>query len=244
MNKIKITLLLFVAGLQMASANIIQAGMVDDFENGTTASWTKANRLKQAKILPPENIVDETGNRYLQIKSRGATTQDKNKEDPHSRMVFYNQSQWAGDYSAITNITARMKATSQTEDNLYMRLALFDEKVNDQPQSRYVSKAANILKTDGEWHFLSFSLNPLDLVRFRGNKSVAEVLKNVSQLRFLSSKDQAAAWQVDKVKAVLGVDDITAVAVVPAAVPLPASLWFMLTAMAGLIKAVRRSYIA
>ena len=226
---------LFASCLQMASASVIQPGMMDDFEDGTTASWIKGIELTKAKILPPRNVANaDESNRFLEVKSTGSSTNDNVARDPHSRMVFFNESQWTGDYSGITSITAMMKATSSTEDNLFMRLALYDEKITGESQSRYVSAAPEILKTDGEWHSMFFSLNPSDLVRFRGEKTAEQVLSNVGHLRFLSSKDNAAAWQVDKIEATLGIDNITAVSALTA-VPLPGAVWFMISAMTGLM---------
>jgi len=67
------------------------------------------------------------------------------------------------------------------------------------------------------------------------------VLKNVGHLRFLSSKDSASAWQVDKIDALLGIDNITAVT----AVPLPGAFWLMLSALSGvLMQATRKSSLA
>ncbi len=215
-----------------ANASVIQPGMLDDFEDGTTASWMKGIELNKAIILPPQNVANaDESNRYLEVRSTGSKNNDPAARDPHSRMVFFNESQWAGDYTGVTSITAMMKATSTTEDNLFMRLALYDEKISGERQSRYVSTEPQVLTTDGQWHLLSFSLNPDNLTLFRGEKSAVQVLENVGHLRFLSSRNNAAAWQVDKIEATLGVDDITAVS----AVPLPGAVWFMLSALFGLM---------
>jgi hypothetical protein len=247
-NKYKNILIIIalINGVATSSASIIQPGMIDDFEDGTTQSWIKGIEIPKASILPPKNIANaDESNRYLQVQSLGRRIADPGARDAHSRMVVFNETDWAGDYTGITSINAMMKATSTTEDYLYMRLAIFDEDVSGIPQSRYVSSDPQLLKTDGNWHPVSLTLATEDLTRFRGQKNAEDVLKNVSHLRFLSSKDQAAAWQVDKIQATLGIDDITAMVgsmpraaeTIPdvSAVPLPASVWLMISGIVGLI---------
>ncbi len=254
-NKYKniILIIALINGVATSSASIIQPGMIDDFEDGTTQSWIKGIEIPKASILPPKNVANaDESNRYLQVQSLGKRIADPGARDAHSRMVVFNEADWAGDYTGITSISAMMKATSTTEDFLYMRLAIFDEDVSGIPQSRYVSSDPQLLKADGNWHPISLTLATEDLTRFRGQKQAEDVLKNVSHLRFLSSKDQAAAWQVDKIQATLGIDDITAVAgtiadvtrTIPndlginpdvSAVPLPASIWLMISGILGLV---------
>lgn len=259
-----ISVISLVFGVSTTYASVIQSGMIDDFENGTTQSWIKGIELPKAAILPPRNIATaDESNRYLVVQSLGGSNNPDARE-AHSRMVFFNESQWAGDYKDITSITAMMKATSTTEDFLYMRLGIYDEKITGESQSRYVSSTPQPLKADGEWHPISLSLDPEDLTRFRGVKTAEDVLKNVSQLRFLSSKEKAAVWQVDKIAATLGIDDISAVAAAtgklpkaaavpspagapnpspvalplpdtaPAVVPLPGAVWLMISGILGL----------
>jgi hypothetical protein len=204
------------------SAKVIVPGMLDDFENGTTNSWVKGPKANSA--LAPKNIANEDeSNRFLEIKSYGEGLVER---DAGSRMVFFNKKQWAGDYTNIGSISINMRAESTTEDYLYMRLAIFDTAAFG-TYSRYVSSTSQQLKADGKWHLINLSLAAEDLTRFRGDQSATDVLKNVSQLRFLSSKDDVAAWGVDKISATLAVDNIIAVA----AVPVPATIWLMLSGM-------------
>jgi hypothetical protein len=235
MNNIYKLIILVVAltGASSVSASVIQSGLIDDFENGTTQSWVKGIEQSKAAILPPKNMANaDESNRYLEVQSIGGTD-DSAAREAHSRMVIFNESQWAGDYTGIATITASMKATSITEEYLYMRLAIFDEKVSGESQSRYVSSNAQLLKADGsDWQTLTFSLAPKDLTQFRGEKQAEEVLKNVSQLRFLSSKNEAKAWDVDKIAATLAIDNIAAVTTVP----LPGAAWLMISGVLGLVR--------
>lgn len=233
-----LSLVYFCVGISTASAVVVMPGMIDDFETGTTMSWIKGSSPRSdASSLPPINLANgDESNRYLEVHSHGGIP-DPLYRDAHSRMVFFNEAQWAGDYSQIGSISMKMKAVS-TED-LYMRLAIYDSGP-DRVYSRYVSSAPTILTADGEWHEISLSLAAEDLSRFRGERTAEEVLTDVAHLRILSSKDYAEAWGVDKISATLGIDDITAIAksasVTPTVttVPVPAAIWFMVSALLGL----------
>lgn len=214
------------------SATVILPGMMDDFENGTTDSWVRGPL--GGSNLAPINLanVDES-NRYLKVQSYGGEP----NQEAGSRMVFFNENQWAGDYSAIGSISISMKAESLTEESLYMRLAIYDMATSG-VYSRYVSSDAQQLKADGEWHIITLSLLAEDLTRFRGEESATDVLTNVSHLRILSSQDNISGWGVDKISATLSLDNITAVSIpeTVSQVPVPASIWLMLSGLLALTR--------
>lgn len=221
------------------SAKAILPGMMDDFENGNTNSWTnissssKKNGSKASPELAPKNLANEDeSNRFLRVTSYGQGTEAR---DAGSRMVFFNENQWVGDYSDIGSISMNVKAESATEDYLFMRLAIFDNKASG-TYSRFVSSEAQRLKTDGEWHHISLSLLADDLTQFRGEETITNALKNVSHLRFLSSKDDGKGWGVDKIAATLSVDNITAIEIAGnvSTVPVPAAIWFMFSGVLAL----------
>ncbi len=227
---------IFINALPTAQAAIIQPGMSDNFEDGTSASWVKGSSpSKNSAHLPPVNLAnDDESNRYLHVTSVGGSSDESGRE-AHSRMVFFNEQQWTGDFSQISAISMKLKAESTLEDALYMRLAIYDDKANG-AYTRYVTSEAQIVNTDGLWHSIVLSLLPQDLTRFRGERTAQEVLSNVTHFRVLSNKDAASAWAVDKVAASLSIDDITAVGFTtqPNPVPLPASFWLFISAMLGL----------
>jgi len=226
-----IGLVCYVFAIGTASAVVVLPGMIDDFETGTTMSWVKGSSPRSdASALPPINLANgDESNRFLEVHSHGGIP-DPFYRDAHSRMVFFNEAQWAGDYSQIGSISMKMKAVSA--ENLYMRLAIYDSGP-DRVYSRYVSSVPTVLAADGKWHDISLSLAVTDLSRFRGERTAEEVLSDVSHLRILSSMDYADAWGVDKILATLGVDDITAVAISTpvTTVPVPAAIWFMFSAL-------------
>lgn len=210
------------------SASIIQPGMMDDFENGTTNSWVRGQKADSS--LAPKNIANsDESNRFLQVSSHGG-------RGPGSSMVFFNEKQWAGDYSDISSISLTMKAESTTEQFLYIRLAIFDSAVSG-TYSRYVSSESQLLTADGDWHTINLSLAADDLTRFRGEQTADSVLSNVSHLRILSHEDNGTGWNVDKISATLAIDNIMAISSLNtslAPVPLPAAFYFMLAALFSL----------
>ncbi len=227
------TILFFlcVNAITSAQAAIIQPGMTDDFEDGTTASWVKGSSpAKNASSLPPVNIAnDDDSNRFLHVTSIGGSPGESSRE-AHSRLVFFNEQQWTGDFSQISAISLRLKAESASETELYMRLAVYDDKSSGS-YSRYVSSDSQTVKTDGLWHTIVLSLLPDDLTRFRGERSAQDVLSSVTHLRLLSNKDEATAWMVDKIAATVSIDDITAIGFATAPVPVPAAAWVFISAL-------------
>ena len=216
-----------------SSANLIKPGMMDDFEDGTTRSWVKGPKASSGQSPKNLSLMDES-NRYLQVESYGAGEKDR---DVASRLVFFNEKQWAGDYSEIGAISMKLKAESATEEFLFMRLAFYDDKASGS-YTRFVSRNPFVLSTDGKWHDALFNLEEDDFSRFRGERDWSDVLQNVTQLRILSNKDEARAWGVDKIAASLSVDDITALPKTSiTTVPLPSGLILLLSALYGLFAA-------
>ena len=81
----------FVAALGAPSVRAaVVFGQIDDFQNGTTMGWDEGSPSPN----PPVNVAtggpDGAGDRFLQTNSSGGN-------GPGSRMVMFNQNQWAGD---------------------------------------------------------------------------------------------------------------------------------------------------
>ena len=131
---------IFIASLSTASAvELIKPGMINDFEDGTPMDWENGARRNSPN---KPSIKTDGDNSYLEVKSMGGPSGDQSV--PNARMSVSNAtytivdgeydfddpsghiSKWAGDYSNVTEIKGRAKATSDTEDKLYLRLGLGD----------------------------------------------------------------------------------------------------------------------
>lgn len=182
-----------------AVAHAIVSGQADDFQDGSPAGWTEGEILPSPN--PPTVVFGGgpagAGDNYLENVSAGGI-------GAGSRMVMFNNTQWAGDYlsAGVTRIEVDMANFGATP--LSMRIA-----IEGGPGERYGSTAAVPLPADGLWHAVTFNLTAADLSLLGGLASLNDVLANVTELRILSAA-AGPAWMGDAIAATLGADNITA----------------------------------
>lgn len=179
----------------------ITAGQVDDFEDGTVQGWIEGGGSPN----PPVNVVSG-GNpgRFLEDVSTGFGRAG-------SRLVMFNQSQWAGNYvdAGIASVDVDLMNVDGGSP-LPIRLA-----VQGPGGTQFGSVQAFQLPADNQWHTASFGLSADDLALVTGGASLEAVLSTVDTVRILSAAG-GPAWRGDSVAARLGVDNITAVTAGPA----------------------------
>lgn len=227
----KTTMLTYVGFLLFSTmANSVTIGQIDDFENGSLMGWGVGSR----SLNPPNNIADGgplgASDNYLQVVSSGGN-------GPDSRLVAFNQSQWAGNYfnTGVASISAEMANFGNSE--LSMRIAIGGPGAPRSPDTNwFVSSDPILLIADGQWQSVSFRIDDANLTQVSGNGSLKDVLSNVNALRILSSS--SASFIGDAVTANLGIDNITAI-------PIPAALWLFASSILMLIpsRVIKRNFI-
>ena len=185
-------LLLLVA----PSANAIEAGQVDDFENGTTAGWTKGT----ASTNPPSNITtggpSGMNDNFLRNESSGGTGAD-------SRQVIFNNAQWTGSYSGAGVVTIRLNVRNSGSTMLNLRIAL------SSGATWFASSTARQVAASGGWQTAEFELNDSQMTRVQGSATLASVLASVTQMRILSSS--SPSFRGDAMASTMDLDNIEAV---------------------------------
>lgn len=177
----------------------VTAGQIDDFEGGTVMGWSEGGSPN-----PPVNQTSGgpagAGDNYLLNVSSGGA-------GPGSKLVQFNEAQWAGDYLAagVSRIHVWMANFGST--TLHMRIAIR----GFGGLTYYGSTSAFVLPADGVWRATSFGLSESELSLIAGASSLAEALASVDTLRILSSS-AGPAWAGEGIAATLGVDSITAAA--------------------------------
>jgi MYXO-CTERM domain-containing protein len=172
-------------------------GQLDSFQNGTTMGWEEGDRSPN----PPTNVAsggpDGAGDRFLRNISAGGSGRG-------SRMIMFNEAQWAGNYTAagVTRIDGYLGNFGPTP--LHVRLAL-----ESGAGTKFSSTRAVLLPANSGWHRASFDLTSAGLTRIAGTQSLATALSNVSTARLLSSSADPD-WEGDSVAGTLGVDDLRA----------------------------------
>jgi len=214
-----IAVLLSLLLLQSGVVGAISVGQIDDFEDGTLQDW----RMGIASVTTSHmtNISDGgpdgVGDNYLEV------TSDSSLSFGGSRLTFFNQLQWTGDYTAagITAIAMDLNNISSSEA-LNMRLAIDGGTGTNINRTGGVFASAASISLDSEsgWTRAVFSLLPGDLISVSSpgghttGNDVQATLANVLELRLLNSA--TPDWNGLPVTATLGVDNIHAVPLPPA----------------------------
>ena len=190
---ILITIALSFGGVLAALA--ITAGQVDDFEDDTLMGWDE----DPSSPNPPTNIPDGgprgLGDNYLRNTSAGGA-------GPGSRMVMFNQTQWAGNYIAAGVDGIRVGFENAGTTAVTMRLAF----QGGTSATRYATNDAFSIPPDRQWLEVEFDLGSLFLLQ--GTETSDQVLANVLELRILAAANPN--WEGDAVAATLCVDNIMA----------------------------------
>jgi len=196
--------------LQSGTAWAISVGQIDDFEVGTRQEWqmgfsgaTSSNMTNIANGGPAG-----AGDNFLQVVADGTLVAG-------GRLTFFNTLQWSGDYlgAGITAITLDLNNISSSQP-LNLRLGF------NGSGGLFTTTASVSLASDSGWTQASFSLLPADLTSVSGRSGLTgfdalATLGNVTELRLLNSA--SPDWTGLPVVATLGIDNVSAVPLPPAA---------------------------
>ena len=196
MNKLFLT---FFAAVNFLTAAVfaITPNQVDNFQDGTTQSWTSGS------LSPTQPVVLSGGfsgssDKFLRVVSSGTLTAG-------GKLVFFNINQWAGNYinAEVVNINIRVRNSGSSL--LKLRIAF------NGLAGWFVSTNPINLPADGTWKVITFSALPADLT---GTGDANVTLAGVTAFRILHNSK--TDYRGEPVAAQLDVDDITAVSITQA----------------------------
>jgi hypothetical protein len=192
-----LTGLLFACGPARLARAAVGFGQIDTFQDGTTMNWTEGDPSPNPPTNAPTGGPGGAGDAYLLNTSSG-------RSGAGSKMVMFNEAQWAGDYVAagVTRIDAF--AANPGAAPLQLRLAL-----RSPTGTTFSSTTGIALPARTPWRRVSFDLTSAGLTNVGGNESLAAVLSNVAVLRVLSGS-KGPAWEGDDLAGTLAVDDLRA----------------------------------
>jgi hypothetical protein len=206
--------------LHPGTARAVSVGQIDDFEDGTLQGWMMGSNNITATHMT--NITDGgpagVGDNFLQVVSH------ETEVTGGGRLAFFNKAQWTGDYlgAGITAIAMDVNNFSSSEA-LNLRLAInggFLDSSFNVIGGLFATSASVSLGSGRGWVHVVFSLVPGDLTAVSGRSgttgnNVLETLANVTELRLLNSANPD--WTGPLVSATLGIDNVWAVPLPPAA---------------------------
>ncbi len=197
-------LLAFVTSLGV-TAGQVYPGLSNDFENSSTEGWRKGNKSR----VPPTIELDSNANHYLQIESFGDRVNGSDRSDPDSRMTFFNDGDWLGDYSTLGVISLKARMINLGQEPLHMVYGLGRDHINCATNSPIE------LPADSQWREVSFSLLGNDMIctdHDSGEILAGHVLNDALQdvqFNFFFSTEDPTDFS-GKMIAVLGFDDVQA----------------------------------
>ncbi|MBT8267411.1 MAG: T9SS type A sorting domain-containing protein [Bacteroidia bacterium] len=171
----------------------VNAGQIDDFQNGTTENWTDGG-----SPVPPVNVnsggPDGAADRYLRDPSTGGG-------GPGSKMVMFNDQQWAGNYTAVGIVAIRFDARVLT-NTLNLRVAF------DGGGGRICTTNAVVVPAGGLWSKVEIPISATDFTLVAGGSNINLTLADVTDMRILSNT--IPSWQGESIVSTLEVDNIEA----------------------------------
>lgn len=187
---------LFFLSLILISTSVLSqvgAGQIDDFENGTTQSWSDG----VSSPNPPTNIStggpNGTNDNFLRNVSSGGF-------GPGSKMVMFNQNQWTGNYTGQNIVAIKFKAKAITNP-LNLRIAF------DGTGGKICTTNAVTINSGNPWAEVTIPISASDFTLV-GGTNISQTLQNVNTMRILSSL--SPAWEGDAISATLEIDVIEA----------------------------------
>lgn len=191
--KISTLIVILMVSLSLTLDAQVNAGQIDDFENGTTQNWTDGG-----SAVPPVNVSTGgpmgAGDNYLSDPSTGGG-------GPGSKMVMFNDQQWAGNYTSAGILSIKFFARALT-NNLNIRVAF------DGAGGRICTTNAVLVPANSPWTQYSIDIQASDFTTVAGGSNIGATLADVSDMRILSNT--VPSWQGESIVATLEIDNIEA----------------------------------
>ncbi len=207
-------------------AQPLTLGQVDNFQNQTTQNWQQGFNSPPGALTVVGGGQNGASDFYLRIRGTGPPG------GPGSRIVAFNVSQWAGNYSTagINRIEMDLFApTSSAAPALSFRIAL------KSGTNGYLSQAFTV-PNDGAWRHAVYNLTESEMTAVGGPSSFGTFIQTVEEVRILHSTSTFTLTG-EPINGIVGVDNIRASAI---PIPEPTGLLAMFTLAVGVGWLARR----
>ncbi len=185
-------------GIPLMGLSQVSLNQTDNFENFTTANWTKSS-----SVIPNQNVFSDGPNgvddNFLRIQSDGGAGSG-------GQLLTFNNAQWAGNYVAagITYISMDVRNSGSTL--ITLRLSFLNTAWTNDPRWSSINPIA-VLPGQG-WSTIVFPINAASMSRLGHTNSYNGDFNNIYEMRILHN--DAPAWDGDPIAATLDIDNIQA----------------------------------
>ena len=195
----------------------VAAGQVDTFEGSTTQGWSVGDPGHPSPpTVVPTGGPAGVGDGYLRVQSFGGS-------GPGSRLSVLNLDQWGGNYPAAGIGAIRVDAANFGSSDVFLRMLFVNLPLDPEtgipigpPIAAASSANAILLPAGSGWTTMTFSLAPGDVTPLFGSLDAA--LGGATEVRFFHNPAFGFGGPevgAPAIAATIGLDNITAVAVVP-----------------------------
>lgn len=189
--------LFLLAAFAAPAAYAIEAGQIDDFEDGTTQGWTKGASSQSPPSNQPSGGPSGENDNFLRNTSSGGAGSD-------NRQVIFNRAQWTGSYSDAGVATIRLNVRNPGTTALNVRIAL------KSGVTWFAASTPKPVAANSDWETAEFELNDSQMTRVAGTMELGAVLANVTEMRILSSA--SPNFRGDSIVSIMDLDNIEAIA--------------------------------
>lgn len=182
------------------TAQAVSIGQMDDFEDLTTQGWAVGVGDDSPMTIANGGPAG-TDDAFLQHQSAG-------DGGPLSRMIFFNTTQWTGDYvsAGVTGFTADVINLGAT--SLDLRLA-FGSTRSARSGEWFASSSSVPLAPESGWQSVFLPIDEGSLTQVLGAGTYADLFSNIGAVRILSST--APSNLGDTLTGIIGVDNLRAI---------------------------------
>lgn len=166
-------------------ASAITLGQIDDFQDGGLENW---------EVRLPGNV------EFTNVPNAGplGTGDNVMEVDCFNRFIFYNESQWTGNYTAAGVMSISMDVRHQNDFPLTLRLAISKGEFDGGGTGdTYVTNLGIAVPNDNQWRRITFGVSAADFVPSVGNNpepndpplSIEAALLEVTHLRVIHNSN-------------------------------------------------------
>ncbi|MEL6811960.1 MAG: T9SS type A sorting domain-containing protein [Bacteroidota bacterium] len=176
----------------------IQAGLTNDFEDGTTQGWSNGGGSPNPPVNIPDGGPGGAGDNFLEEVSSGAA-------GPGGKMVIFNENaEWLGNYVAAGILGIDFSIKNGGSEDLFIRIGI---EGGPDGSEMVTTNFISVPVSQSDWTGIGFSMDPSEFTVTDGIDTPSQILSQVDQIRILSNEN--VSYVGAQVAATMHIDNIS-----------------------------------